>query len=144
MSLRRTYMRRRPPRRLEREAVFSPYVAWLHAVGALCVVCMSPVNIQGSHVGEGGMGQKRGKTCDMVRMCGPGANDCHAQWEQRKLYFRDWGWDRRREAARLWRLGSWREYLKQAPPTEQACVDAIVAAFMEMTGAVPAEGMALQ
>lgn len=137
--MRRSPIRRRSPRRIEREAVFRPYVDWLHAVGGLCVVCLSPVNIQGSHVGEGGMGQKRGTAADMVRMCGPRGNDCHAQWEQRKLYFRDWDRGRRREAARLWRLDSWREYIKQAPPTEHACVDRIVAAFMEMTGNPPAE-----
>lgn len=125
--LRRSRMKRNPPRRRAREAVFDPYVAWLHS-GGNCVVCGTTQNIQGSHVGSGGTGQKRGRACDMVRMCGPGGNDCHSQWEQRRLYFsltNAWDAQRRATAARQWRLKSWNDYILAAPVEDLECLTAI-------------------
>lgn len=136
--LRRSRIRWKPPRRRAKEAVFDPYVHWLtNEPNASCVVCGTTQNIQGSHVGIGGMGLKHGRACDMVRMCGPGGNDCHGQWEQKKLYFapeNGWTWERRRTVARQWRLKSWHDYLgdtvDDAPfgaPEHERCAVAIAA-----------------
>jgi hypothetical protein len=114
--------------------MYEPYVAWLHEQP--CVVCGTRQNIQGSHVGVGGMGLKHGSAADMVPMCGPRSTPglywmtimqgCHAQWEQ-YLQSRD----DRINLARHWRLGAWRaffSYISSLPvvmPEERACAEAI-------------------
>ena len=104
----------RAPRRRERDRIFDPYVAWLHR--RACVACGTHTNIQGSHVGSGGMGQKRGGAEDMVPMCGPRAagvvDGCHAEWGGSYGRFakktRSW----RMVAAWGWRRDCWRGFLK--------------------------------
>lgn len=110
-GLARTWMRRRPPKRIAREAVFKPYVEWLFAPGGVCIVCGTTKNLQGSHVGDGGTGQKRGRACDMVRMCGPGGNDCHGQWGERRGCFDGWTRDARGRAAATWRVVHWEAFV---------------------------------
>lgn len=109
-------MRRRAPRRIAREAVFKPYVEWLHR--RACVTCGTHTNIQGSHVGNGGTGQKRGGAEDQVPMCGPRAGGvvegCHAEWGGYYGRFakktRAW----RMVAAFGWRVDCWRDFLTWA------------------------------
>lgn len=134
--MKRSPLRRRRPRRIGRESVFAPYVAFIHRLGASCVVCGTTVNIQGSHVGQGGMGMKHGKAADMVPMCGPGANGCHQQWEERRLYFRDWPEEQRRRFSLDWRVSQWRRYVAQAPLAEVECIRAIVFHELELNECV--------
>jgi len=114
----RSPMRRKSPRRVLREKVFVPYVTWLHAPGGVCVVCGETRNLQGSHVDDrgGGMGQKRGRACDMVRMCGDLGRriGCHTQWGQRKGRFEDWTFDQREQASIAWRVLHWEAFLDHA------------------------------
>ncbi len=111
-------MRRKSPRRVLREKVFAPYVTWLHAPGGVCVVCGETRNLQGSHVDDrgGGMGQKRGRACDMVRMCGDLGRriGCHTQWGQRKGRFDGWTFDQREQASIAWRVLHWEAFLDYA------------------------------
>lgn len=102
----------RSPKRIERESVFKPYQAWLHGAGALCVVCGTSINIQGSHVGIGGAGLKHGSTADQIRMCGTRGRQigCHAQWEQYKGFFEGWTTDRRQIWSAAQRIVSWEAF----------------------------------
>lgn len=82
------------------------------------MVCGTHTNIQGSHVGQGGMGEKRGGAEDQVPMCGiraAGAVDgCHQQWGG--YYGRFAGKTRtwRMVAAWKWRRDCWRDFLAWA------------------------------
>lgn len=111
-------IKHRSPRRREREKVFDPYVTWLHGEGGVCVVCGETRNLQGSHVDDhgGGMGQKRGKACDMVRMCGTLGRriGCHQMWGERKGRFDGWSRDQREQASIAWRVGHWEAFLDYA------------------------------
>lgn len=108
-------IKHRSPRRREREKVFDPYVVWVTAPGGVCVVCGETRNLQGSHVDDqgGGMGQKRGKACDMVRMCGTLGRriGCHQQWGERKGRFDGWSRDERDQASITWRVLHWEAFL---------------------------------
>ena len=82
----RKAMRRNQARRVVRESVFKPYQDWLHADGAVCVVCGESITerIQGAHVGQGGTGKTHGSIADTIRLCadssrGPG---CHTQHDR--------------------------------------------------------------
>jgi|SRR6185295_16027854 len=67
-----------------RESVFAPYERWLTSDGAFCAVCGTSQNIQGAHVGVGGMGMRNGTAADKIRMCGQRLGDvgCHARFDQ--------------------------------------------------------------
>jgi hypothetical protein len=110
--MRRTWMKRKPARRLSRERAYKPYVEWLHGAGAVCIVCGSPRNIQGSHVGIGGMALRDGSPADMVRMCGPRYRrlGCHDQWGGRNGRFAGWSDADRDESSRGWRLLHWEAF----------------------------------
>lgn len=97
-------IRWRSPRRIARERVFAPYVAWLTAPGGVCVVCGETRNLQGSHVDDQG---------DMVRMCGRLGRraGCHEEWGERKGRFEGWSRDQREQASIPWRVLHWEAFL---------------------------------
>lgn len=99
-------------KRIEREAVFKPYQDWLHASGAQCVVCGTSINIQGSHVGIGGVGLKHGSAADQIRMCGARGRriGCHAEWEQYRGFFAGWTDERRQTWSKAQRVCSWEAF----------------------------------
>ena len=64
------------------------YLAWIHT--QRCCGCggdFLPEAIQAAHVGRGGMGMKHGSDAETIPLCGPGANDCHADHDQRRAGF---------------------------------------------------------
>jgi len=98
--------RNRKTKQQLREAVFAPYERWLTSDGAFCVVCGTPENIQGAHVGVGGMGLRNGTAADKIRMCGPrlGEIGCHARYDQTK---RPWTKASRAVFSRHQQLAHW-------------------------------------
>lgn len=113
-ALRRTGMRRRPPRRIDEEKIFAPYVKWLHGTGAVCVVCGTSINIQGAHVARSrGTGRKHGLACDMVRLCTIRGQrlGCHEQFDRRRGTFLGWSEADRQAASRTWRLLHWSGFI---------------------------------
>jgi len=89
-----------------REAVFVPYEHWLTSDGASCAICGTSYNIQGAHVGLGGMGLRNGTAADKICMCGPrlGEIGCHARFDQTK---RPWTKAARAVFSRHQRLAHW-------------------------------------
>lgn len=146
----RSRIRWKPARRIAKEVVFAPYVAWLHADGAVCIACGTPINIQGAHSTRArGTGLKHGKACDMVRLCGIRGKrlGCHQQFDQRVGRFFGWSNEKREEAARGWRLVHWdafsawvgvevaRKDVDQAEATRLVeCEEAIVRVRLALVG----------
>ena len=98
VSLKRSYIKRSPPRRLDRETPEeSVYKLWLHA--QLCVMTgYVGERIQASHVGSGGMSQKKGSWFDAVPM----RDDVHREWEERRGRFYGWSKEKRDLWAASW------------------------------------------
>jgi hypothetical protein len=109
-----SYPHWKPPGRVASDVVFRPYVDWLHADGAFCVVCGTEITerIQGAHVGQGGTGKKHGSAADMIRLCGdrPGKRGCHSQHDANGTmegFFHLWSRARLRAWDREQRLAHW-------------------------------------
>jgi len=127
----RRSLRSETPRRVERESVFRPYVDWLHADGAVCVVCGESITerIQGAHVGQGGTGKTHGSIADTIRLCGdrPGRKGCHAQHDANGTmpgFFHLWSRVRLRDWDHEQRLAHWEAFRAWAGLELQALAEA--------------------
>lgn len=91
-------MNRRPARRIAKETdEESEYKDWLHTLP--CVVTgYEGELIQASHLGEGGIGQKKGSWFEAVPM----RSDVHEDWGQYKGYFEGWDREKRRLMGDYW------------------------------------------
>lgn len=98
VPLLRSYMKPKPPRRLLKETEEErEYKAWLHTLP--CVVTgYEGDQIQAAHMGEGGLGQKKGTWFEAVPM----RFDVHADWDQRKGQFEGWDDDHRAAQSDAW------------------------------------------
>lgn len=100
--MRRTWMRKRAPKRLARRAADAPRLNYIRAMS--CIACGRHGPCEASHVTTGpnvkGTGMKVSDR-SVVPHCG-GPRGCHAQWEQRRGRFAGWTREERWEQARAW------------------------------------------
>jgi hypothetical protein len=100
--MRRSWMRRKPPRRLSRRAGDTPYVRFVRLLS--CCACGRPSPSEASHVtlsaDQKGVGMKV-SDAQCVPHCG-GPKGCHAQWEQRRGRFAGWDRQMRWDTAARW------------------------------------------
>lgn len=91
-------MKPKPPRRLLKETdEEKEYKAWLHTEACVWTGYEGEL-IQAAHMGEGGMGQKKGTWFEAVPM----RFDVHADWDQRKGDFDGWSDEKRRAYGDHW------------------------------------------
>ena len=101
--LRRSWMRKKPARRLKREGANGGYVAWLHSLPCLALVlggfkagCEGRIE-QSHERNMTGMGRKE-PDLRSVPMC----TRFHRHWEQHAGYFKDWPKEQRRAWMAAW------------------------------------------
>lgn len=98
VPLRRSYIKRSPPRRIVRETPEeTAYKDWLHSQYCVETGYVGP-RVQASHVGSGGMGQKKGSWFDAIPM----RDDIHREWEEHSGRYSGWSKEHRREVATGW------------------------------------------
>ncbi len=95
VPLKRSYMKRSPARRIADETPEeTAYKEWLHTRPCVATGYVGEL-IQASHMGEGGMSQKKGTWYDAVPM----RADVHAEWGEHRGRFAGWTKERRRNYA---------------------------------------------
>ena len=98
VPLKRSYMRRSPARRIARETPEETvYKDWLHTQPCIVTGHVGE-RVQASHVGSGGMGQKKGTWFYAVPM----RDDVHRDWEGHCGQFTGWSREERRGFADAW------------------------------------------
>jgi hypothetical protein len=91
-------MRRDSPRRISKETPEEKtYKAWLHTRPCVVTGYMGEL-VQASHVGSGGMGQKKGTWFEAVPMHA----EVHQEWGEYTGRFDGWGHAYRKYMAGLW------------------------------------------